>query len=151
VNDLVGIPAQNELPRIAQRCQDQIELDIGEILNLIHHYEIILGAHPIQVVMADDIRVIEALLIEEAQIPFEKIIDLRALFLSEDGLLDAQFQILPPTQPRLFAHGAGDDTANLLVNLLRILLAFFALLTSKPGLEIAHRHFPALRNLDGFQ
>lgn len=41
MHNLVGVAAQNELPGLAQRLENQAELDRGQILHFIGHHEVV--------------------------------------------------------------------------------------------------------------
>ena len=99
VDDLVRVAAENKVTRLAQGFQDQIELDIGDVLNLIHHNKVVPGDSPGQIVMADDIGIKQPLGTEKLAVFIKQVINPGPLVITEDGLFDAQPQVLLPGEP----------------------------------------------------
>jgi len=54
---LVGVTAQEKLMRLAERLQNELELDHGQVLHLVDHDKIIARLDEGEVVVAQDIRI----------------------------------------------------------------------------------------------
>ncbi len=114
MDDLVGVAAQQEAPRVAQGLEDQQQLDIGEVLHLVHHHEVVAGCDPRQPGVAQDVGVEPALLVEELQVALEQVIDRPAQFARIDGLAYPQGQVALAIEIGPVLGGAGDGPLDLL-------------------------------------
>ncbi len=59
MDDLVGIAAEQKMPRSFQGLQDQAELDRGHVLHLVHHHEIVARLSPLQPLAGQEIQINE--------------------------------------------------------------------------------------------
>ena len=56
MDNLVGVPAQDKLVRLAQGGENELQLDRSQILHLVDHHKIVAGLDQRQVLGAQDIR-----------------------------------------------------------------------------------------------
>src|SRR5215510_14013207 len=68
MNNLVGVTAQEKLVRLAERFQNELELDHGQVLHLVYHYKIIARLDEGQVLVAQDVGIVIVAVLQERQI-----------------------------------------------------------------------------------
>jgi len=133
MDDLVRVTAEHELAGAPHALQDQGELDIRQVLHLVHHDKVIARLTEGEQGVGDQVEIVHAGVVEERQVLAEELVHPGALCRSKNGAADAEPQVVRLGEIRLVEGGAGQHAAELLEQLVRVRHA----VARDPPLELA--------------
>ena len=121
MHDLVGVAAEDEAERVAQGFEREVDLDVGQVLHLVNHREVVRGPNQVEMVEGCGVQVEQPFIGHPAPVFFENIVDQRPLIVRENGAAHAQVHVSFAGQKRTVYRGAGEHAVEFLEEHVRVL------------------------------